>query len=349
MIRQATNYLKFLAEGREDGVLSKALSPLLAAAEGIYGSVVGTTRSLYEKKALRRTRLPFPVISVGNITWGGTGKTPLVEYLARRATSHNKNVLILTRGYGKDEAEQLKHNLPKVIMGVGPDRAAIAQQLAKKHPIDLAILDDGLQHWPLERDLEIITLNALNPFGNRKLIPRGILREPLKTLQKAAVIVITHANLISPSELIKLREEIQKHAPKAQIVESCLEPLFFYRAHKRARLSVDRLQKQKVTTFSGVGTPRSFQLLLSHFQIRPVRNFEFPDHHHYSEQELIEIKKVSESASTEEIITTEKDFYRAPDVITKILNPLVLAVRLRILKGEEVLAYQIFRSLGVTQ
>ncbi|MBI3313397.1 MAG: tetraacyldisaccharide 4'-kinase [Candidatus Omnitrophica bacterium] len=347
MIRPVRNYLRFLAEGRENGTLSQILFPFLWLAEGIYGKTVEVARSLHEKKILPRKRLPFPVISIGNLTWGGTGKTPLVEYLARKASAHNKNVLILTRGYGKDEVEQLRNNLPRVMIGVGADRAAVAAELAKKHKIDLAILDDGFQHWPLERDLEIITVNALNPFGNRRLLPRGILREPAAMLNKASVIVITHADLIPPAELTKLREEIQKLAPKAQVIDSCLEPLFFYRAHKRSRLSVDRLQKHKVTTFSGVGTPRSFQLLLSHFQIRPIRNFEFPDHHHFSEKELGEIKKVSESASSEEIITTEKDFYRAPEIITRVLNPLVLAVRLKILKDEEILAYQIFRSLGV--
>ena len=349
MIHKTKNYLRFLAEGREDGVLSKILFPFLALSEVVYGQAVALNRSLHEKKVLSRTRLPFPVISVGNITWGGTGKTPLVEYLARSAASHNKNVLILTRGYGKDESEQLRQNLPRVLVGVGADRVAVAQKLAEKNKIDLAILDDGMQHWPLERDMDIITVNALNPFGNGHLIPRGILREPAAMLSKAAVIVITHATLVTPAELDKLRLEIQKNAPKAQIVESCLEPLFFYRAQKRSRLSIDRLQKQKVTTFSGLGTPRSFQLLLSHFQIRPIRNFEFPDHHHFSEKELEEIKKVSESSSSGEIITTEKDFYRAPEKISKVLNPLILAVRLRILKGEDVLAHQVFKSVGVIQ
>jgi tetraacyldisaccharide 4'-kinase len=167
-------------------------------------------------------------------------------------------------------------------------------------------------------------------------------------LNKASIILISHVNLIKPEELEKLKKKIKSLAPKAFLVESCLEPLFFYRADKRSRVSLDRLQNHRVTTFSGVGTPRSFQLLLSSCQIKPARNFEFEDHHPFSDEELQEVKRVSISAAAEEIVTTEKDFYRDPEKITKILNPLVLATRLRILTGEEILNERLFKLLGVT-
>lgn len=343
------DYFRRLAEGRENGTASLVLNPFLEIAGYAYGTAVGTFRSLYENRIIPRKRLPFPVISVGNLTWGGTGKTPLVEYLARRLGEKRRNVLILTRGYSHDEVEQLRRHLPRAVLGVGKDRVRIAQKLQKEQRIDLAILDDGLQHWPIERDVELIMVNALNPFGNRKLIPRGVLREPLNILKKATIVVISHSNLVSPEELAKLRDEIRKIAPSAHIVEAYLEALFFYRARKRTRLSPARLQNQRVTTFSAVGTPRSFQLLLSRMGIRAIRNFEFMDHHRYSMQELKEIKQVSVSASADEIITTEKDFYRSPDMITQVLDPLILAARLRIATGEEILTDRLFRLLGVTR
>ncbi len=342
------NYFRRLAQGYENGKLSSMLYPVLDFSSCVYGQAVASLRNLHEKKVLRRTKLPFPVISIGNLTWGGTGKTPFVEYLVRKISESQRAALILTRGYGNDEVEQFKTHLPNVLLGVGKNRTQVAQEVAKKNRVDVAVLDDGLQHWALERDLEIITVNALNPFGNGKLLPRGILREPVHILKRAAIVVISHANLISAKELESLKSLIKEKAPDASILETYLEPLFFYRARKRARVPVTRLQNQRVATFSGVGTPRSFQLVLSRLQIRPIRNFEFPDHHVFSEQELREVKDVSDAAAAQEIVTTEKDFYRCPDLITEILNPLVLAARLRISSGEEILRDRLSRLLGVT-
>lgn len=347
MSNSMRSYFRLLAEGRENGIFSTLLSPILEAASYLYGGAAGTMRLLYENKVLLRTRLPFPVISVGNLTWGGTGKTPLVEYLARKIGAEHRTPLILTHGYNPDEVEQFRQHLPHAVLGVGRDRKRAASELAKQHRIDIAILDDGLQHWPIERDVEIITLNALNPFGNGKLIPRGILREPPSILKKANILVLNHVNLISPEEKEKLKKKIRELTPDAFLVETCMEPLFLYRAKKRSRIGLDRLKNRRVATFSGVGTPRSFQLLLSQFHIKPVRNFEFEDHHAFTKSELEEIRDVSESSSVEEVITTEKDFYRSREAITEILNPLVLAARLRVLSGEEILTDRLMRLLGV--
>ena len=346
MANSTRNYFRRLAEGYEDGPLSKVLSPVLEMAGGAYGCGVGTLRGLYEKKILKSTQLPFPVISVGNVTWGGTGKTPFVEYLARRIGETGKTALILTRGYSHDEVEQMRAHLPKAVIGIGANRISVAREISAKQKIDVAILDDGLQHWPVHRDMEIVLVNALNPFGNYKLIPRGILREPLSVLGKASLVVISHANLVPPKQLTELKDEIRRYAPKAQLVESYLDPLFFYRARKKARVPLVKLENQRVTTFSGVGIPRSFQLLLTRHHIRPIRNFEFTDHHVFSKQELQEIKAVSDSASATEIITTEKDFYRAPEMISDVINPLVLAAKLRISSGEDVLNRKIFELTG---
>ncbi len=341
------SYFRRLAEGFEDGPATKIWKPLLGIASGVYSAVSGTTRALYEGKILKSEKLPFPVISVGNLTWGGTGKTPFVEYLARRISDRQRTPLVLTRGYNHDEVEQFKHHLPRAIIGVGKNRAGVAREIASKQKVDAAILDDGFQHWPVQRDFEIVMVNALNPFGNGNIIPRGILRESPAALKRAHAVVITHANLVSPKELNDLKTKIRQFSPDVLLLDSYLEPLFFYRAKKRARVPIERLQRQKVTTFSAVGAPRSFQLLLTRLQIRPIRNFEFTDHHVFSGKELEEIKNVSHSASADEIITTEKDYYRAPDAIANSVNPLVLATRLRISSGEEFLLEKLHHLLGV--
>lgn len=340
------DYFRKLAEGYENGISSKIFLPLLEAASGVYGAASGTARGLYEKNILKSHKLPLPVISIGNLTWGGTGKTPLVEYVARRISERQRTPLILTRGYGKDESEQYKQHLPRVVLGIGKNRVQVARQILQKQQVHAAILDDGMQHWPIQRDFEIVTVSALNPFGNGKLIPRGILREPVEQLRRASAVVLTHSDLVSPKELTELKNTVHKLAPDAILVEAYLEPLFFYRAKKKVRFPVAKLQNQKVTSFSAVGCPRSFRLMLSKMKIKAVRNFEFGDHHQFTEQELKEIKEVSDTAYIEEIVTTEKDFYRNPAMITEILNPLILATRLRIHSGEEELNRRLLRLIG---
>ncbi len=342
------NYFRLLAENKQNGFGSEFWKIGLSLFSFVYGFAVRTRRSFYEKNIFKRSRLPYPVISIGNITWGGTGKTPFAELLARKISTFKKTPLVLTRGYSHDEALELQHHLPMAVVGVGRDRLKVARRVAEeKRRVDVALLDDGFQHQKLFRDAEWILINAINPFGNGKLIPRGILREPLETLSRASVIVITHGNLISLEENKKLKETLKSFAPQAQFVETAMEPLFLYRAKTRVRFSLDKLEGKKVATFAGVGTPRSFQLLLQRAGLKTVRNFEFLDHHNYSRKDLKQIKDISQSAAAEEILTTEKDFFRAKNLISEHLNPLVLAARMKIVSGEDVLTEQITSLLGV--
>ena len=342
------NYFRLLAEDKQSDATSGLLSAFLSLAAWGYGLGVRTFRWLYEHKILPRKRLPYPVISVGNLTWGGSGKTPFVEYLARKIGTHRRIPLVLTRGYSHDEALELQNHLPAAVIGVGKDRAKVAERVKKeKRHVDIAILDDGLQHQVLERDVDIVVVNSLNPFGNGKLIPRGILREPLAVLKRAAIVVLTHVNLVTPEELKALKEKIQRLAPQAQLVETFMEVLFLYRAKTKVRMSIEKMAGKRVSTFAAVGTPRSFQLVLQRFHLKTIRNFEFLDHHEYTREELLKIKEVAQSAGAEEIITTEKDFYRSRELITNTLNPLVLAARLRVVSGEEILTDRLFRLLGV--
>lgn len=342
-------YFRRLAEGYENGWRAGLLKPFMGLASSIYQQVVeGKAKKFTEKKA-GAVKLPFPVISIGNLTWGGTGKTPLVEYVVRRLSDQQKTPLVLTRGYSHDETVQFHHHLPKAVIGVGPNRAAVALEMAKKNPVDVAVLDDGFQHWKLERNLDIVLVNALNPFGNEKLIPQGILREPLSALRRASVLVISHVNLIPAEELKKLKIRLAELAPQAAVVEGFLEALFFYRAKNRDRVVLQKLQNQKVTTFSGVGTPISFHRLLSSLEIKPALNFDYTDHHPFTEKELFEIKQASTAKGSIEVITTEKDFYRSPQLITQILNPLILATRFKIRSGEELLNQKLFSALGASR
>ncbi len=292
---------------------------------------------LYEIGVLKQHRFNCPVISVGNMTWGGTGKTPLVEYIARFYINCRKTPLILARGYGQDENKLLAHQLPDAQFGIGEDRVQAAKRVLAARSVDAIILDDGFQHWRIKRDLDVVVMNAINPFGNFSLIPRGILREPSESLKRASIVVLTDVNLTPRKDLENLKVQIRTIAPKMEFVEAYREALYFYRPGSRERIQVDRLQGERVTSFSGIGTPRSFQMLLNQLGLKTIRNFEFSDHHRFTEAELKEIVSAKESSESEEIITTEKDFFRCEEAMKKIVKPLVLKVRLHLTTGEGLL------------
>ena len=332
------NYFRLIAEDRSCGSLWVWFwKPVLKTASFIYSLGFFFHQKFYQAGLLKRKAFQQPVVSVGNITWGGTGKTPLVEYIARFYINRGNVPLILSRGYGQDETRAFAKQLPEARLAVGKDRCQAAQAALAQHTADVIILDDGFQHWRIKRDLDIVTINVLNPFGNFSLIPRGILRESLSSLKRAAVIVLTDVNLASRKELEGLKTRIRRYAPRGEFVEAYREALYFYRPGNRERIQPARLEGEHVTTFSGIGTPRSFQMLLNQIGLKTVRNFEFSDHHQFTERELSEILEAKEVSKSGEVVTTEKDFYRSEEAIRKILNPLVLKVRLHLTTGETLL------------
>ncbi len=332
------NYFRLLAEDRSCAShWGWFWKPILKLASIFYLLGLKFHSFLYGIGILKQHRFDRPVISVGNITWGGTGKTPLVEYIARFYINRRKTPLILARGYGQDESKLLPRQLPDAQFGIGEDRVQAGKQALVKHPADVIILDDGFQHWRIKRDLDVMTINVLNPFGNFSLIPRGVLREPCASLKRASIVVLTDVNLTPRKELEDLKAKIRMIAPRVEFIEAYREVLYFYRPGSRERIQADRIQGQRVTSFSGIGTPRSFQMLLNQIGLKTIRNFEFSDHHPFTEQELKEILEAKESSKSEEIITTEKDFLRCEEMMKRIVKPLVLKVRLRLTTGEGVL------------
>ncbi|PIQ85641.1 MAG: tetraacyldisaccharide 4'-kinase [Candidatus Omnitrophica bacterium CG11_big_fil_rev_8_21_14_0_20_45_26] len=331
------NYFRLIIENKHGAQAGWFWRPWLWLIRLMYESSVNLRASLYAVGFCRSKKLSIPAVSVGNITWGGVGKTPLTLYLSRFLLKEHKVPLILTRGYNADEVREYQANLAQAVIGVGKNRYEIAKRLLKKQKADIAILDDGFQHWQLHRDLNLVVINALNPFGNGTLIPTGILREPLTSLKRAHMIIFNDVNLIDRKNFETLRDQVKQLVPTAEIIEAQREPIFFYQAKSGGRIDVDRMRGRRVTTFSGVGTPRSFQLVLSKLGIKTIRNFEFSDHHAFTARELKEINEVCESSQSDSIITTEKDFFRRRKLITQIVDPLILRVYVRITVGEEIL------------
>ena len=329
------NYFRLLAEDKTYATRESWLwRPTLKIASVGYGFGSALLRACYRLNLLKRYQFDLPVVSVGNITWGGTGKTPMVEYLTRLFLDSGKVPLILARGYGNDESREMVRKLPEAQFGFGKDRFRSGRKALSEHKADVVILDDGFQHWPMKRDLDIVVVNALNPFGNGSLIPRGILREPGTHLNRADVVVLNDVNLVGRKEVESLKERILGVSPKAEVVEAFHEPLYFYRPDSGHRVYLERMQGTRITSFSGIGTPRSFQMLLTKLGLRIVRNFEFSDHHPYTEAELKEICEMKQLSDSQEIVTTEKDYYRSENLMKNVVKPLVLKVHLRFTSGE---------------
>lgn len=279
----------------------------------LYGAVTLTRLSLYRRGTFHSTKLNRPVISVGNITTGGTGKTPLVEWVARTLAAEGKKVCILTRGYGRDnpnrqvvvsdgtnvmasplEAGDEPYLLATNLKGLAAvisnaNRIEAAHGAIKHLGTDCFVLDDGFQHLRLERDLNIVTIDATNPWGGGHLLPYGRLREPLSGLSRADCVVITRTD--QANDLDKLRHEIRRYAPSAPIFQS--------------RMRIKNLPETlptPVAAFCGVGNPRSF-----FNQQQLVLEKTFPDHHRYSQADVDSLIESARQAGARSLITTAKD------------------------------------------
>lgn len=339
--------LKRIAEEGVRDTSEKFLVPLLALASYGYGLAVSGRAMAYRLNWLKRKRLSIPVVSVGNLTWGGTGKTPFVKCLANKLDAWDEKVLILTRGYSQDEVRELEQACPKALLGVGKNRYEAALEKLTRLSPGIAVLDDGFQHIGLARDLEIVLINGAQPFGTGHLIPWGSLREPVSQLSRSDVIVLTHADRASIDRKSEIQRVVKRYAPKASLIEAVHVPDKLYRAKNHEELDLAYLRGKDVASLSGIGFPDSFRWMIESLGGRIIRSFEVLDHHAYMSEELEAIRALKTSELAQEIVITEKDYLREREKITKILEPLVLAVKLKIISGEDDLDDRLHRLLAL--
>lgn len=333
-------YLYSLATDRAKGFIASIIKVFLFIFSLIYGLVV---RALILFYRLWPSRLNCKVISVGNITLGGTGKTSLVEFIARYLKQQGHKVVILSRGYKRmhpetmgDEPYMLQMNLKDIPVIADADRIRSGNRAIRDYGADTVIFDDGLQQWRIKKDLEIVTIDATNPLGNRYLLPRGILRQPLSSLKRADVFVLTKTNLNADIEGIK--DTLNKLNPSAMIIESIHQPLGFYDINKPQRaFDTETLKGKTAALFSGIGDPDSFEDLIIGLGINIGLSFRFTDHHNYTQEDLERIIKGSGDKNIDTIITTQKDAARLHNLqlTTYNLQLLVLRIGLVIKKDEQ--------------
>ncbi|OGW80387.1 MAG: tetraacyldisaccharide 4'-kinase [Omnitrophica bacterium RIFCSPHIGHO2_02_FULL_51_18] len=275
----------------------------------IYKQALLISQAGYRAVPSRIQRVGARVISIGNITWGGTGKTPLAVMLSRELAAGGKKVAILTRGYGDDEVKELKKKLPQVPVVVGRDRVKTAKEAIEKYGAQVLILDDGFQHIRLHRDLDVVNINSTLPFGPGGLIPVGTLREPIEHLSRGHIFVLTKSD-IGSKNVHWIRQRLQAIKPNAVIFEARHRPTRLFDARHNQTLELQEIRGKKVAVISGIGDPYSFEKTVENLGAEIVLAARFDDHHRYTESELKRFGGQCGELGVKDIVTTEKDFFR---------------------------------------
>ena len=312
-----------------------------------YGALMRLRRWAYRKGVLpsmpATKNAPSPsrpaVISVGNITTGGTGKTPMVAWIVRELQSAGRRPGIVLRGYkarqGRSDEAELLSQLTGAIVIVHADRVVGAAR-ALAAGAEVIVLDDGFQHRRLRRDLDIVLIDAADPFGLGYCLPRGLLREPPSALADADAIVITRGDLAGRAELDALRSRLSRLAPKAAIFRAAHKPVAAVDGAGQ-RLAPSALAGRKVFAFCGIGNPRSFLHALAELGARVVGQCILEDHSEYTPQLLEELSALAGQAEAQLAVTTQKDYVKiAPNQFE--LPLWQLAIEMDVIEGREQLA-----------
>jgi tetraacyldisaccharide 4'-kinase len=282
--------LKIL-RGETNGLLASLLRGLLWIASFPYALAMRLRNLAYDRGWKNSWKAPCPVISVGNLTAGGTGKTPTVAMLAHWFRARGVRVAIVSRGYRagedgrNDEAREWESRLPDVPHVQHADRRVGIRICREELDCQLILLDDAFQHRQVARDLEIVLIDSLDPFGGGYLLPRGLLREGLRSLRRADVVVATRTDLVSASRLAEIRTTVLRWAPKAAWVESAHAPIGIRNASGQT-LPLHHLDHQRWLPFCGLGNPEGFLQTLQRLPIELTEPRWFADHHHYTADDL---------------------------------------------------------------
>jgi len=312
-------------------MLSRPLRIVLWPASKLYGIGVSLRTRLYASGLLKQKRLKATVISVGNLSVGGTGKTPLVIWLAEKLLAQGHRVAILTRGYrgtasSSDEVDLMRSRLQnRVIFGVGKDRFAEGQRIESRQAIDVFLLDDGFQHLQLARDLDIVLMDASHPVGGQPLLPAGPMREPISAVVRADVIVFTRTENAPGA-----KEAIQRFW-KLPIFAASTFLLGFRSLGLEGPLqSVADLGSGPFFAFCGIGNPEAFVRDLQRWGVAPAGHMFFADHHRYTLEDVQAIDQAAKGVGAKGLLTTEKDFCNLTSVALPALPVYVSIIDLKV-------------------
>lgn len=333
-----------LMSGRRRGPLAAMLRGVLAVAELPYSAAMRLRNALYDRGVLAAHRASLPVVSVGNLTAGGTGKTPVVQFLYRRLAAAGYQPGILMRGYRaragemSDEQKLLADSLGAAVIAEA-DRVAGAARLAREHPrINLILLDDGMQHRRLRRQFELVLIDATRPFGHGHVHPRGLLREPLAGLRRADAFILTRSDLATEEQLHEIEVVLRGHKASAPAYRARHAIVGLRRAATPASagpdLSMDQLRQQRVLLAAGIANPQALERQLAALGIESCARRYFADHHHFSDADVRKLKADAAESKADTIIVTEKDWVKLGGLWKDDASPPLLRLALEIEMGD---------------
>ena len=311
------SYFKLIS-GQSKGFFAGLLYIILVTASKIYSVIIRLRNFCYDRHIFAIHHAKASVISIGNITTGGTGKTPLAAWLCseiakkQRINKENYKLAVLTRGYktaqnNTDEPAIFSESCPQVDVIINPNRVIGAAQAIGKFKANVLVMDDGFQHRRLARDLDIVTIDATNPFGYGRIIPAGLLREPVSSLKRSNAVILTRCDQVSQAQLTQIEDKVYDLNPKILIARSLHQPVFIKTIENR-QVSLDEYKGRKVFAFCGIGNPDSFINSLKKLEYEVVGSKIYDDHHNYSDSCLAEIKEQTRILGAELILTTQKDW-----------------------------------------
>jgi len=329
-----------------------------------YGAAVSLRNRLYDRGIFKQERLPCKVISIGNITAGGTGKTPLVIMLANFLREKGYKPAVLSRGYGGktilpvnivsdgshilmghveagDEPVLIAKSTEGVPVITGPKRTQTGRSAIEKMGADVLILDDGFQHRAIFRDVDIVLMNRENSFGNGYLLPRGPLREPAESMKRADLIIWKDNSLDGRYPLYQ-EQGIDKFLP---VLSGHLRPKSIVRESTGESFPLEYIRGKRICAVAGIGSPESFRDTIESIGGVTVSLLPFPDHYRYTAEDLIDIREKASAAAAEIIMTTEKDAIRLTDFPDFLKEIYILQVEMEMLPSQETFASLILEKL----
>jgi tetraacyldisaccharide 4'-kinase len=336
------NSYRELIGGNGGGLGSFLLRFVLRLLSHVYRTIIVLRNWGYSAGWLRSHRVDVPVISIGNITTGGTGKTPLVIWLCRMLEKKGIKCVVLTRGYKAehgnvgDEAAILAKACGGAKVVVDSDRVAGAAKAIKEHDAEMLVMDDGFQHRRLERNLDIIAIDATRPFGYGKILPAGLLREPKRSIRRADAVVITHYDQTTSVSVARIEREVSAIKPGIPIAKA-IHKHPFAKETGGAIFDMDELRKKKIFAFCGIGNPDAFITRLREYGMTLVGSKIYNDHHNFSESDIEVIYEEAMEAGAEMILSTEKDWVKTALPAQRLddIGFAYLAVELEFIEGRK--------------